>query len=254
VRRVLAVALLAGVAGVAVACNKGPARAALAETDQALALARPELARYAPAELARITADAEAARGLLAAGQHTDALRIAQRLPQRVVQASAKASARKSELTPAWSSLAGSMPASIEALQERMDDLDASRWPRGFDAAAIEAVRAELGRVEASWAQAESAFGSGEIREAVRIGTDARTNASALAARIASPQASARGPAPVAPRSGAPGPPAPRAVPAERVAAPPSAEPPAPAPAGDSQPAPVTPPATTVPSPGTDGP
>jgi hypothetical protein len=258
---VLAAALSVCVAGLGVACNKGPARAALAETDQALALARPELERYAPAELSRITADAEAARGLLAAGQYTDALRVAQKLPQRIVQASAQANARKSELTPAWSGLAGSLPASIEALQERIDELDASRWPRGFDAAAIDAVRSELSRVEASWAQAESAFGAGDIREAVRIGASARANTSALAARIASPQASARRSVPVAPRSSAPGSLAPRSVPAAAAAAAPSAEPPSAAPAGDVQPTapagdsqPTAPPATTVPSPGTDGP
>jgi hypothetical protein len=201
----LALALVVCVAGFAVSCNKGPARVALAETDQALAAARPELERYVPLELARITADAEAARSQLAAGQYTEALRIAQTLPERIARASARASVHRSQLTPAWTGIAGSLPASILELRARMAELDASRWPRGFDPAAIAAAKLELSRVGASWAQAESAFRSGDVREAVRIGTDAKERAVALAAGTASPASRARA---IAPSSGAPAQPA----------------------------------------------
>jgi hypothetical protein len=216
------------VAAFAGACNKGPARTALAETDQALAVARLELERYAPEDLARITADADAARGRLAAGQYTDALRIAQTLPERIALASAKAATKKRALTPAWTGIANALPASVEALRARMAELDASRrWPRGFDPAAIDAMKAELGGVRAIWAQAEAAFRSGDVREAVRIGTDAQAKAVALAARIGSSPSRAR--------TLAPAPPAPRS------------EPRRPPPTGDSAAPPEATPGTTVP-------
>ena len=238
----LAVVLVVSVAG-QLACNKGPARSALAETDQALAVVRPELERYAPSDLARITADGETARGLFAAGQYTEALRIAQRLPARIALASAKASTRKSELTPAWSGLSASLPASVEALSVRMAELDDSPRPHGFDPAAIDAAKAELARVQASWAQAESAFRTGDVREAVRIGTEAQASASALAARMASPQPSVPGVVGIPARSGAaPHAPRPRGTP-KPVPAP---ETPETEPAAES----TTPPATVPP--GTD--
>ncbi len=77
------------------ACNKGPARTALAEVDQALAVARPELERYVPAELVRIDADAAEARARLAHGRYTDALRIAQELPGRIALAATAADAQQ---------------------------------------------------------------------------------------------------------------------------------------------------------------
>ena len=46
--RGIAALAVASLALLAVACNKGPAEAALAEADQALAAARPDLERYAP--------------------------------------------------------------------------------------------------------------------------------------------------------------------------------------------------------------
>jgi hypothetical protein len=247
------------VVALAAACNKGPARSALAETDQVLAVARPELERYAPEDLAGIVAETDAARVRLAAGQYTDALRIAQTLPERIALASAKASAKKRELTPAWTGIAGSLPASVEALRARMAELDASRrWPRGFDSAAIDAVKAELGGVQATWAQAEAAFRSGDVREAVRIGTDAQAKGAALAARIGPSPSRARALEPPSEGSdrlsgGRPAQraaPTPPSEPAQRVEpAPPApgSEPQQPPPAGDSPPAPAATPGTTVP-------
>jgi hypothetical protein len=232
------------VAALAPACNKGPARAAIAETDQALALARPELERYAPEDLARITAEADAARGRLAAGQYTTALRIAQTLPERIAQASAKASARRDALTPAWTGIAGSLPASIEALRARMAELDASHWPRGFDPTAIDAVKAELGGVQAARARAEAAFRAGDVREAVRIGTDAQARAAALATRLES--SPSRAPV-VAPSSARPGVPTPTSAPAQPEAPAPRSEPPQLPPAADAPPPPDTTPPDTTP-------
>lgn len=220
----LAAALVVCIALSAVACNKGPARVALAEADQALVAARPELERYAPADLEKIVADTETARGRLAAGQYTDALRIAQALPERIARASARASAKRNELTPAWTALAGSLPASLLALRARVAELDASHWPHGFDAAAIEGARAELGRVEVAWGRAESAFRSGEVQVAVQVAADAQARTAALAARIASPLSRAR----------ALGPPGAPAATSRRTA-----------PQADSAPAPETPPETS---------
>ncbi len=241
-------------AGAALACNKGPARAALAETDQALAAARPELARDAPQDLARIVADTETVRRLVEAGEYTNALRIAQTLPERIARASERARARKGELTPAWTSLAASLPASIEALRTRSAELDAARGPGGRDPAASEAAEGEIEEVVEAWAQAESAFDAGDVREAVRIGTDAQAKAAALAARIARPS-SARVPVRVPAASSVPARPAepasgasPESPPSRAPTADDSATPAGGESAPPQEPPPTTPPDTTVPS------
>ena len=96
----LAFLALAAALPLALGCNKGPARTALAEADQALTAARPTLERYLPEELARLDADTAAARARLAEGRYTDALRIAQELPDRIAVAAASAELRRSELAP----------------------------------------------------------------------------------------------------------------------------------------------------------
>jgi hypothetical protein len=77
------------------ACNRGAAEESLQAAEQTLGAARPELERYAPAELAALSRVLSDARADLDAGEYTRALRVAQAFPKRVWAAVAIAERRK---------------------------------------------------------------------------------------------------------------------------------------------------------------
>ncbi len=187
---ILALWLVCLVAG-GVACNRGPAEVALAETDAALAAARPQLAMDAPSELAQIEADRRAAATYVEQGQYTKALGIAQRLPGRVALAAAAAASKRQEALPAWSRLSESLPPALATLEARIGEIESGgRRPRGLEPAQVEAAKAELGAVRGQWARAEAAFRSGNPVGAVTTAEEARLKATALSSRLNPPAAS----------------------------------------------------------------
>lgn len=178
----LAVGLLALSAA---ACNKGPAREALAEADRALAEARPEIERYLPERLARITAAADEARANLEQGRYTEALRIAQDLPVEIQAAVAAAAVARNEQTARWQEVAASLPALVQTIEARFAELDAAqRLPRGVDAAALAAARADLDAVTRAWSEAVAAFEGGDVPRALRAAGDVQAKAAALAGTV----------------------------------------------------------------------
>jgi hypothetical protein len=166
----------------AAACNRGPAEAALAGAEQALAGARAELERYAPQELAVLDGALTAARADLANGHYTESLKAGQELPSRIADALAAAEARKGELTASWKGLAEPLPGAIEALAARATALAAaSSLPRGLTRDALAAAQADLGALTRSWTDAAAAFQGGDVARAVALGRDAKAKADALA-------------------------------------------------------------------------
>ena len=177
----LAVACLAS----ALACNKGPARDALAETEQAIEAARPQLEAYAPEDLAALRVEVQQARAELDAGRYTGALRLAQRLPGRVQAAVEKAARREGELVADWATLRGDLPAVQRAVAARLDELSQRKPPaRGFDGDALSSARTELVELTDAWSRATAAFGSGQVSRALEDGRQVKARTDALAARL----------------------------------------------------------------------
>jgi hypothetical protein len=200
--RGLAPLALVSLAFFAVACNKGPAEEALRLADQALAAAKPELERYAPEELAALTAAAQQARAELDEGHYTDALRVAQGLPARIRAGLAAAAAEKERRVSAWHEMEASVPGLVRAIAARVADLAAAqRLPRGMDDARFAAARTDLESVARAWSAAAAAFQGGDVPRAVRTAKDVKAKAEALAAMLGvvaapAPSAAASAPAP----------------------------------------------------------
>lgn len=169
----------------AAACNRGPAEAALAGADRALTVARADLERYAPQELAALDGDLAAARADLASGRYTESLKAGQELPSRIADALAAAAARKGELTASWKGLAESLPGALEALAARTAALAAaSSLPRGLTRDALAAAQADLGALAQAWTDATAAFEGGDVAKAVTLARDVKAKADALASRL----------------------------------------------------------------------
>jgi hypothetical protein len=219
---------------VALGCNRGPARAALAEADEALAAARPALERYLPEDLARLEGERAEARARLAEGRYTDSLRIAQRLPGRIAIAASQAEARRFELGPAWKQLGGSIRLGLDTLGGRLDEIASRRrWPRGFAGeAGVAEAKAELASAQQLWKRSQDLSESDPLR-AVELAREAQAKLEALAAKLtpgAQPAvppavaaaAAAASPAPARPPAASPTParPATGSPPPESVAVP----------------------------------
>jgi len=167
------------------ACNQGPAREALADVDRQLAAARPLLETYAPERLPPLRGLRNDAATCLAAGEYTQALRLAQRLPQQIAGASAVARARRDALDGEWTPLASRVPLVLEGAERRVGELAAAaRLPRGLDPAGLEEVQAELRAARAAWAQATAQFESGQAPTAVAGGREVQARVEAAAARL----------------------------------------------------------------------
>ena len=210
-RHALASLLLAAIA----ACNKGPARDALAEVDQQLAAARPLLETYAPERLPPLRALRNDAAACLAAGEYTQALKLAQRLPLQIEGASAVAKARRDALGAEWAPLSGRVPLVLEGALRRAAELaDTATLPRGLDAASLAEVQAELRAARAAWAEASAQFESGQVPKAVAAGRLVQTRVEVAAARLglspAAAMAAAAAPSPAPPTASPAVPAAPR--------------------------------------------
>jgi hypothetical protein len=183
--RALAALAVASLGLFAVACNKGPAEAALQAADQALAAARPEIEKYVPEELGSLTAAAREARSQLEKGHYTDALRAAQGLPAKIQAAAADAAVKKDQLVAVWNEISASLPARMEAITTRVAELAAAKnLPRGMDKAAVAAAQTDLGPVTQGWTEATAAFQGGDVPRAVKTAEDVKAKAKALAGRL----------------------------------------------------------------------
>jgi hypothetical protein len=186
----------------AAACNKAPAEDALAEADQQIAAARPELQVYAPGELEALEAAVRQARAQVGEGHYTDALRTAQHMPDRVRAALVLAVVQKQKRLAAWQEMAASVPGLVETIETRVSWLvEKKRLPRGMDEAAFAAAQAELDSAKRAWSEAAAAFEGGDVLRALRAGQEVKARAEALAASLAlsPPAPAAPTPSPAAP-------------------------------------------------------
>jgi hypothetical protein len=165
---------------VAAACNKGPAEAALLEAERALTAAR-EVERYLPEEFAAVSAILSEARASYAAGRYTDALRAAQVLPDRIAAATAAAARRKEQSAAAWSALSTDLPARLEALAGRLTLLSSAQ---AISSERLAAAQAELAALNQVWADATTAYESGDVPRAVAAAQDVIARAGSLAERL----------------------------------------------------------------------
>ncbi len=153
-----------------VGCNtaKAPAEAAIKAAEDALNAARPEAAKFVPDQLASIETSLQNARDNFKKGDYQAALTAAQGLPAAIKDLAAAATAKKDELMKSWGDLSGGLPGMVEAIQSRMGILSKSRrLPANIDKAKFEEAKASLATLTQSWTDATTAYGAGNLTDAV---------------------------------------------------------------------------------------
>lgn len=148
----------------ATACGKGPAQAALATADAAVAGARAEGSKFVPDQFKSLSDAAAAAKAKFDSGDYKGALEAAQGIPAKAEAVVKGAAAKKTELMESWKAMEGSLPAAVAAIQKKVMELQvAKKLPAGLDKAGLESAKTALESATSMWAEAGAAFGAGDI-------------------------------------------------------------------------------------------
>jgi len=168
---IVAVALLA----VGCANQKGPAEAAVANIESAVAAIKDEAAKYAPGDLQGVESSLASLKEKFAKGDYKSVLADApaltasvDSLKQVVATKKAEAESAMAAATAEWNSLSADVPKMVEAIQSRVDILGKSKkLPKNVSQEAFDAAKAGLESMKATWSEATSAFASGDAVAAV---------------------------------------------------------------------------------------
>lgn len=169
----------------AAGCSKAPAEAALKVADEAIANAKPEGEKYVPEQFNALAAAGADARAKFDAKDYKGALTAAQAIPAQADEVMKAAAAKKEELMTQWADLQGSLPAMVQALNEKIGGLAAmKRLPKGVDAAMVETAKTSLADVTAGWTAASDAFNAGDVTGAIAKAGDVKTKAEQLSTML----------------------------------------------------------------------
>ena len=184
---------------VAVACGKGPAQAALTTADAAVAGVQAEGSKYVPEQFKALSDSAAAAKAKFDGSDYKGALEAAQAIPAQAEAVAKAATAKKNELTESWKALESTLPGIVGDIQKKLAELaTAKKLPAGLDKAGVEAATASLQGATATWAEAGTAFGAGDLVTAVAKASQVKATTDELMAKLGMTPAAAPAASPAA--------------------------------------------------------
>lgn len=183
-----AMVAVAAVALAACASQMEPAQKLIGDIEGTVSAASADAAKYVPDQLKDVQAKLD---DLKASFDKKDYAAVVTGAPAVLTAAqglAAAAAAKKDEVVKAlnsdWTSLAASLPASVTAIQSRIDLLGKKSSKKL--AAGIDLAAAKTGLTDATslWSKAQAAFSAGNIEEAVNTAKDVKAKIEALAATL----------------------------------------------------------------------
>lgn len=174
------------------ASQQDAASRVVAEAEQTLQAFKDDAQRLAPEQYA---AAEQAIARLKTQLEQRDFASVITALPAVTTQLAALqelANARRAELEAAieraradWAGLSLEVPASLDALQRRIDELAAAgKLPAGIDRNTLAEARKTLEALRAKWAEALASFAQGRLPEAADQARESQQGAAELAAQL----------------------------------------------------------------------
>ena len=189
-RRVSHYALISMAAIILAACagQKQPAQKLIGDIEATVTAASAEASKYVPDQLA----DVQGKLGALKASfDKRDYAAVVTGGPAVLGEAktlATAAAAKKDEilkvLSDQWTALAGSLPADVTAIQNRIDALSRKSSKKQAAGIDLDAAKAGAGDASALWSKAQAAFAAGNMDEAVSTAKDVKVKVEALAASL----------------------------------------------------------------------
>ena len=154
----------------AAACAKDskPAEEAIKAAEAAINAVKGDAVKYVPDQVKGLEDGLQAAKDAFAKKDYKAALNAAKDLPGKAKDLAAAAAAKKEELTKDWKEMSGGLPKMVGAIKSRVDVLSKSKkLPANLDQAKLDGVKAGLPEVTQMWNDAQKAFSSGNLADAV---------------------------------------------------------------------------------------
>jgi hypothetical protein len=171
---ILAAALLASCGS----ADKGPAEAALRGAEEAVNVAKADVAKYMPEQAKSLDVGLAAAREKFNKGDFKGALADAQAATAKAKEAASAAAKKKEELGKAWEELSTGMPKVVDAIKSRVDILSQSKkLPAGMSADTLAQAKAGLNEITQQWTAATEASKGGNLMDAVAKASSVKVKA-----------------------------------------------------------------------------
>jgi hypothetical protein len=171
---ILAAALLSACGS----ADKTPAEAALKGAEEAVNVAKADVAKYMPEEAKSLDAALAAAREKFNKGDFKGALADAQAVTSKAKEAASAAAKKKEELAKAWEGLSSGMPKVVDAIKSRVDILSQSKkLPAGVSAETLAQAKAGLNEITQQWTAATEASKGGNLTDAVAKASSVKVKA-----------------------------------------------------------------------------
>lgn len=159
--------------------SKAPAQAAIKAAEEALNVVRAEAQQFVPDQLAMLETALGNAKNSFTKGDYNAAIAAAKDIPLKIKDLTAAIEAKKAELPMVWESLAKEMPKLIAATKTSVDRA------KGVEKETLDAAKASVNEMPATWAKAQEAFKAGNLAEAVGRATEIKDLCAKIAADIA---------------------------------------------------------------------
>jgi hypothetical protein len=171
---ILAAALLASCGS----ADKGPAEAALRGAEEAVNVAKADVAKYMPEQAKSLDVALAAAREKFNKGDFKGALADAQAATAKAKEAASAAAKKKEELGKAWEELSTGMPKVVDAIKSRVDILSQSKkLPAGMSTDTLAQAKAGLNEITQQWTAATEASKGGNLMDAVAKASSVKVKA-----------------------------------------------------------------------------
>jgi hypothetical protein len=172
----------------ACARQREPAQLMIGEIDATISAAGEDAAKFAPHQLSDVQAKLAALKSSFDHQDYKGVLAAAPPVLSEAQGLAGAAAAKKTEVIKAlnveWASMASSVPASITAIQNRIEMLGTKKNRKLAAGIDLNAARTGLSGAESLWSKAQGAFGNGNMEEAVSAAKDVKSKLDALAASL----------------------------------------------------------------------
>jgi hypothetical protein len=181
-------ATLMAVLVVGCANQKAPAQQALAGAQAALDAVRDTAQKYVPDQLQAADAQLQSLKDSFAKGDYKAVLTGAPSLSSAISSLKDAAEAKKADAEAAlakakdaWGPLSSEVPATVDALQKKVDALSKShRLPHGVTKDALAQAKSGLDGLKSEWSDASNAATSGDFTTAMSKAQEVKYKAAAL--------------------------------------------------------------------------
>ena len=148
--------------------DKAPAEQAIKAAEDAFNAAKAEAVKYVPDQVKAVESAIASVKDKFSKSDYKAVVAEAGAIPGKVKELTAAANAKKKELTKAWGSMSEGLPKVVEAIQSRVDILSKTKkLPANLTAEKFEQAKSGLTAIQQEWGQAQEAFKSANLMDAV---------------------------------------------------------------------------------------